>query len=170
MKIQRTPFLSIAYSICSLFLYYKLLTTGNIVLFCFASFILSSPFIASFFIRKHHWAEPYFTNPYNFFTEKVRFSKEYDMPKNLLLEKITEIINESEFKIINIDDESYKIAAIGSLSHNTFGENLYISLSEKEKNTNMNICCTTIHAVSSWGRNRKNINNLIQQMEESLII
>jgi hypothetical protein len=124
----------------------------------------------SFLIRKKVWAEPYFTSKYNYFNEKVRYSKEYNIPKELLLEKVIEITEDSKFKIVNIDNKKFKIFSISLLSHNTFGENLYISFSEKEDHTSMNFCCTTIHGYSSWGRNKKHINKLINQIEESLII
>jgi hypothetical protein len=170
MKTQRHPILSIIYLCCMLYCYYLAQQTGNSLIFLGTSFLICSPFIVSFFIRKYHWSEPYFTSSYNFSTEKVRFTKDYTIPKELLLEKTVEVIKDSKFKIQNIDKEQLKIFATSGLSMNSVGENIYISFSEKEDYTNMNFCCTTIQSFSSWGRNRKNINKLINQIEESLII
>lgn len=124
----------------------------------------------SFIVRKKSWTEPFFTSRFNILNEKVKYSKRYNIPKELLIDKIKEVIELSEFTLSEMGNDRSKLFAFTKLSWSSFGENLYISFEEEKEGTKINICGTTVIGYTSWGRNKKNINSLIDQIEESLII
>lgn len=179
MKTQRQITISILLGIIILYGYiYKFILSnplnfsnpiGDLIYFGILIPIVAL-ILFSFLIRKKTWAEPYFTSKYNLLNEKVRYSKEYTIPKELLIDKITEVIEQSDFNVIDINKEKSKLFAITKSAWNSLGENLYISLTENQDFTQMNVCGTTAYGRTSWGKNEKNINNLINQIEDSLII
>jgi hypothetical protein len=164
MKNQRHLIISITYILVCLFTYHKVLQAdGNPFIFFGVVTLLTSPLFGSLFIRKRPESEYFFASPYNFFTEKVNFTQEYKIDKELLIDKITEVINNSDLEIINIDRNTFKIFAISNLF------NLYLSFISEKDYTKVNICCTTTYGFG-WGLNKKKINTLINNIEESLII
>ncbi len=111
----------------------------NIVILV-AIFILAV-FIFNFIIRKRLSFKRYFTSKYNLSTTKVYSEHSYgDVPREIMFEKMIEVVNNSRFKLVDNDKEKLEILAI--------------------VNTSM----------SSWGKNEENLADLLAELEESLII
>ena len=127
-------------------------------------------FIFNLIIRKSLSYKNYFTSPYNLFTTKVHYQKSFDIPKDLMFEKLLEVINNSNFKLGDINKEKFEILAISTITFKSWGENLYISFETNENKTIMKFCSTTLFQIYSWGKNEKNYDNLINDIESSLII
>lgn len=133
-------------------------------------FLILGFFIFNLIIRKSLSFKNYFTSPYNLITTKVRYQKSYDIPKDLMFEKIIEVINNSNFKLVETNKEKLEILAISSLTFKSWGENLYISFETNGNKTIMKFCSTTLFQMYSWGKNEKNYDDLLNNIESSLII
>ena len=112
----------------------------------------------------------YFTSRFNLLTSKVRFEKEFDIPKEMMFEKIIEVINDSKFKLVKADKENFEILAITTITWKSWGENLYISFDTIGDDTIMKFCSVTLFQIYSWGKNEKNYDDLIHEIESSLTI
>ena len=127
-------------------------------------------FIFNFVIRRSMLFKNYFTSRFNLLTSKVRFEKEFDIPKKLMFEKLVEVINDSKFKLVKSDKEKFEILAITTITWKSWGENLYISFDTIGDETIMKFCSVTLFQIYSWGKNEKNYDDLIQEIENSLTI
>ncbi len=136
-----------------------------VLLFLFIGF-----FIFNLIIRKSLSFKNYFTSPYNLFTTKVRYQKSYEIPKDLMFEKIIEVINNSDFKLVETNKEKLEILAISTITFKSWGENLYINFKTNGNITIMKFCSTTLFQMYSWGKNEKNYDDLLNDIENSLII
>ncbi len=136
-----------------------------VLLFLFIGF-----FIFNLIIRKSLSFKNYFTSPYNLFTTKVRYQKSYEIPKDLMFEKIIEVINNSDFKLVETNKEKLEILAISTITFKSWGENLYINFKTNGNITIMKFCSTTLFQMYSWGKNEKNYDDLLNDIESSLII
>ncbi len=133
-------------------------------------FIILGFFIFNLFIRKSLLFKNYFTSRFNLLTSKVRFEKEFDISKELMFEKLIEVINDSKFKLIKADKEKFEILAITTITWKSWGENLYISFDTIGDETIMKFCSVTLFQIYSWGKNEKNYDDLIHEIESSLTI
>jgi hypothetical protein len=133
-------------------------------------FLILGFFIFNLFIRKSLFYKNYFTNQYNILTSKVHSEKTFDISKELMFEKIIEVINNSEFKLVEADKKKFEILAITTITFKSWGENLYISMETVKGETVMKFCSATLFQVSSWGKNEKNYDDLLNQIESSLTI
>lgn len=133
-------------------------------------FLIVSFFIFNLIIRKSLSFKNYFTSKYNLFTTKVWSEKSYDMPKELMYEKLIEVINNSNFKLVDSDNDKFEILAISTITFNSWGENLYISFETDENETIMKFCSSTLFQIYSWGKNEKNYNYLVNEIESSLTV
>lgn len=127
-------------------------------------------FIFNLIIRKSLSFKSYFTSRYNLFTTKVRSVKSYDIPKELMFEKIIEVINHSDFKLVETDENKFEILAISKITFKSWGENLYINFETKGNETIMKFCSSTLFQMYSWGKNEKNYDDLLNEIESSLIV
>jgi hypothetical protein len=127
-------------------------------------------FIINLLIRKSLSFKDYFTSKYNLFTTKVWHRKSYDIPKELMFEKVIEVINNSKFKLIEANDDKLGILAISAITFKSWGENLYIGFETKNNETVMNFCSTTIFQIYSWGKNENNYETLLHDIDNSLIV
>lgn len=127
-------------------------------------------FIFNLIIRKSLSFKSYFTSRYNLFTTKVRSEKSYDIPKELMFEKIIEVINHSDFKLVETDENKFEILAISKITFKSWGENLYINIETKGNETIMKFCSSTLFQMYSWGKNEKNYDDLLNEIESSLIV
>lgn len=112
----------------------------------------------------------YFTSPYNIFTSKVHSEITFDITRDLMFEKLVEVIKESNFKLIKADETRFEILAFSGITWKSWGENLYISLEEKGDETILKFCSVTIFQMVSWGKNKKNLEQLIQSIDDSLTV
>ena len=133
-------------------------------------FLMVVFFIFNLIIRKSLSFKNYFTNQYNLFTAKVRSEKVYDIPKELMFEKIIEVINNSDFKLVETDKDKFEILAISNITYKSWGENLYISFESKGNETIMKFCSATLFQIYSWGKNEKNYDDLLNEIENSLTV
>lgn len=127
-------------------------------------------FLFSLLVRKNVWFEPYFTSNFNLFTSKVKHQQELDFPKDLLFDKLVEVLQTSGFNIVQTDKNAGKIFATSTLSFSSWGENIYIDLSENNNKTILNFCSACLFQVVSWGKNERNYQTLFEEFEKSLII
>jgi hypothetical protein len=96
--------------------------------------------------------------------------KSFDISKELMFEKMVEVIKNSEFKIVDMDEENFEILAITSLTWSSWGENLYISFESDGENSKMKFCSSTLFQMYSWGKNEKNYTELMNRIENSFTI
>lgn len=132
--------------------------------------LIAGFFVFNLVIRKSLSFKNYFTSKYNLLTSKAHAEKSFDIPKDLMFEKIIEVINDSKFKLIKADKEAFEILAIAPISFKSWGENLYVSLETKGNETTMKFCSTTLFQIYSWGKNEKNFTDLLNEIESSLTI
>jgi len=133
-------------------------------------FLILGFFIFNLIIRKSLSFKNYFTSPYNLITTKVRYQKSYDIPKDLMFEKIIEVINNSNFKLVETNKDKLEILAISTITFKSWGENLYISFETNGNETIIKFCSVTLFQIYSWGKNEKNYDNLLNDIENSLIV
>lgn len=127
-------------------------------------------FVFNFMIRNNANFQSYFTSRYNFLTSKYKASISSDLPKELMFQKMIEVVENSKLKLVSVDESTSKIFATKGLSWQSWGENIYIDFEEKKNETKMNFTSTTVVGIVSWGRNEKNYSGLLSNYEESLTI
>ena len=138
-------------------------------------YIIVPLFILGFFvfnlvIRRSLFFKNYFTSQYNVLTSKVRSEKAFDIPKELMFEKMIEVIDHSKFKLVEAHKERLEILAITNITFKSWGENLYISFETIGDETIMKFCSVTFFQITSWGKNEKNYNDLLSEIESSFTI
>lgn len=141
---------------------------GPIVLIIAFTIVLI--FIFNLTIRKSLRHKKYFTSRYNLFTTKIHIEKRFDLSKDLMFEKIIEVINDSTFKLVETDKNSLEILAISTISFSSWGENLYIIFESNENEVVMKFCSVTLFQMYSWGKNEKNYEYLLNEIEHSLTV
>jgi len=168
MKIFKDILVLILISLISSFILYYLKSNNTFIIIFI--FLTIGFFIFNFTIRKSLKFKSYFTSKYNLFTTKFRYKKSYDISRDLMFEKVIEVVNNSNFKLVETDNEKPEILAITTITFRSWGENLYIGFETIGNETIMNFCSTTLFQLYSWGKNEKNYNNLINEIDKSLII
>ena len=164
MKILKHILVVILLIILSL-LYVNYLEPDSPVMITFI-IITYSFFAFNFFIRKSLLYKNYFLSKYNLFTTKFRTEKSFDIPKELMFEKIIEVINDSRFKLAEVDKDKLEILAISKITFRSWGENLYINFETKGDKTIMKFSTSTLFQVYSWGKIEKNYDDLVIEIED----
>lgn len=121
-------------------------------------------------IRKSLSFKNYFKSRFNPLTSKMRSEKVFDISPNLMFEKTIEVIDNSNFKLAAVDKNKFEILATTKISWLSWGENLYISFESIQEKTIMKLCSVTLFQITSWGKNEKNFNKLLQEIEHSFTI
>ena len=124
----------------------------------------------NWFARRSLKFKSYFLSQYNIFTEYHRRIKYVDIPRALMFDKIIELVDERKFKLVDSDRSTYELLIRTPFSIWSWGENIYIKLEEKGNKTMVEYCSSTFFGMYSWGKNEQNIEDLLEQFEESLII
>lgn len=132
--------------------------------------IIPSIFIFNFVVRTKPGFKPYFTSKLNFLTSKYTASISSELPKELMYQKMLEVIDTSSLKLAHSSLPKLEILGTKGMGWTSWGENIYISFSENNGQTTMNFVSTTVLGIISWGRNEKNYNRLLSTYEESLTI
>ncbi len=127
-------------------------------------------FIFNLIIRKHLLYKNYFTSTYNILTAKVHYEVTYDISIDLMFEKVIEVINNSNFKLVESSKSTYEILAITPISLKSWGENLYIDFNVKDEKTIIKFCSATLFQMYSWEKNKENYDELLNNIEKSLVI
>ncbi|PZF73695.1 hypothetical protein [Taibaiella soli] len=124
----------------------------------------------SVFVRGNFYFKPYFTSRYNIFTSKVKHQKEFDLPKDILVDKMAEVLSEAGFKVRHADKVSGDLFATSKATMSSWGENIYIKLHEENGTTKVDFCSVCIFGIISWGKNERNYEHMMETFENSLII
>lgn len=133
-------------------------------------FILLPFFVFNMFARKYLVFKPYFTSKFNIMLECQKETFKYDLSKDLMFAKLIETVDSGKLHLEQTDEEAGLILATTSLSFKSWGENVYFTLNQKDNYTEVTLEMTTISQMSSWGKNRTNYRNILNQFEESLTI
>ena len=133
-------------------------------------FILILLFMFNLIARNYLIFKSYFTSPFNILIESQKETFKYDLSKDLMLPKLIESIKRSKLHLTQKNEEMGSILATSSMSWKSWGENVYITLIQKENYTEVILEMTTISQVTSWGRNKKHHSNILNQFENSLTI
>jgi hypothetical protein len=137
------------------------------------TFLIISIIIFNCLIGRFAWSKPYFMSRYNILSAKIRHQQEFDIPMQLLFEKLMEAIPIMGLEILHRDEKNGKIFA-STKSWKTIGENIYISLTEVNDKTTLDFCSVSIFSL--WGsahseeRNERHYKDLIQEIDKSLVI
>ena len=121
-------------------------------------------------IRNSISFQSYFTSPFNVFTSKLRSEKSYDIDKELMFEKVKEVIKDSSFRLKGADEKTFEILATTRITFRSWGENVYIRFEDVGNQTVMKVCSVTFFQMISWGKNQKNYDDLLIEIEDSLTI
>lgn len=124
----------------------------------------------NFTVRKVASFKSYFSSKYNLLTEKIRWEKDFDLSCELLFDKIIEVINDSEFELVNSDREKSQIFAISKMKASSWGENLYFEFEAKGDDTRLKFCSAAIYGFQTFGGKRNNWEKFMHDFEESLTI
>jgi hypothetical protein len=138
--------------------------------FAMVAFALLGLMVFNLAIRNSLSFQDYFTSPLNVFTSKVRSEKTYDIDKALMFEKVKEVIQDSSFRLKGANEKTFEILATTRITFKSWGENLYIRFEEVGDQTIMKVCSATFFQVISWGKNQKNCDDLLLEIDNSLII
>lgn len=122
-------------------------------------------------LRKKIRYKSWFTSSIQFIIEKELKSEESDIPIELLYEKLLEVVNESEFKLLDKDDKNYRLLLGTSVNFWTWGENIYIDLIQtKDDSTKVEMTFVTLFGNTSWNRNHQHYSSFMSSFEASLTI
>lgn len=132
--------------------------------------LIGSFFIFNLSVRKSLLFKRYFVSKYNLLTTNISRQEAFDIPIDLMFEKVVEVINHSKFTVVAKDEGKYEILAITKPSLISWGENLYIDFKQSKEETIANFRSSTCFQVYSWGRNEDNLTELLDEIEKSLTV
>lgn len=127
-------------------------------------------FVFNFTVRTNVRFKSYFTSKFNFLNSKYSAVISSDLSKELMYQKMVEVIENSPLKLVEANDITQEIISTKGITWTSWGENIYVDFTEKDGGTQMNFVSTTVLGVISWGQNEKNYNRLLSTYEESLTI
>ena len=152
--------------VTSLFAIWYIDTTPLRIMAILIAFI----FILSLITRKISWFKPYFTSKYNVLTNKFHQKQEFDFSRDIMFDKMIEVIKHAGFKIIETDKETGDIFATSGMTFSSWGENIYVSMKEELGKTTVDFCSACFFQVYDWGKNERNYIKLLNEFEDSLTI
>lgn len=127
--------------------------------------------LINFLLRKRLRYKSWFLSPANLFLERKMDIIESDLDADLLFDKLLEVIETSEFQLLDADKLKLQILCGTSLNFWTWGENIYIDIQEKSfGSTLIHLQSTTLYGNSSWDRNGQNHDSFMASLEASLTI
>jgi hypothetical protein len=132
--------------------------------------IMVGIFVFNFLARKSYSLKPYFTSKFNVLTSKYNSVVSGELPKDLMFQKMFEVLRNQGLKVVFESEQNLQIIATKGISWKSWGENIYIDFTEKDSVTQMNFTFTTVMGIFSWGANEKNYSSLLFNFEESLTI
>lgn len=124
----------------------------------------------SIIVRRNIMFKPYFISKYNVFSSKIRHQKDIDLPKDILFDKMKDVLSEAGFKVQYANKETGTLFATSGISFYSWGENIYVDMVERNGATKVDFCSACFFGAVSWGRNEKNYEHLLETFENSLII
>ncbi len=132
--------------------------------------ISAALFLFSMIVRNSIYFKPYFTSKYNVLTSKILHQMQFDLPKDILFEKMKEVLTEAGFKVRHADKAAGILFATSSISFCSWGENIYVDITENNGTSKVDFCSACFFGIVSWGRNEKNYERMMETFENSLII
>ncbi len=155
------------------FLLYKLIQniTGDPWLSLLVFALPIGILVTSFILRRQMRFKKWFLSPMNVFFEQKTNNYKSDIPSDLLLNKLTEMLEESDFKVFDTNEQELNILCGTSPNFWTWGENIYIQIDSKTPDESViSFTSVTLFGNTSWGRNQKNYELFISSFEDSLTI
>lgn len=148
-----------------------LVNNGGFNVVALVAILILAVFIFNFIVRQKLSFKRYFTSKHNLFSTKVYSEHSYGgVPKEIMYEKMLEVFSNSRFRLVDSNREKLEILAIAKTSLLSWGENLYISFETREDETIMKLFSVTVFQMYAWGKNEKNLDNLLVELDDSLII
>ena len=130
-----------------------------------------SVLIFNFIIRNKLSFKRYFTSKHNLFTTKVYSEHSYGgVPKEIMYEKMLEVFGNSRFRLVDSDKEKLEILATAKTTFYSWGENLYICFETRGDETIMKLISVTVFQIYAWEKNEENLDNILAELDDSLII
>jgi len=127
--------------------------------------------IFNLIIRKSLRYKSWFLRSLNFLLERKSYSTKSEISADLLFDKIIEVIDNSEFHLLDTEKDSLSILCGTSTNFWTWGENIYIQIETNEDATaSIQFVSTTLFGGASWKRNQNNYESFIGSFEASLTI
>ncbi len=149
---------------------YLLVRMENQAFFRIISLSIGGLFLFSLLVRRNINFRPYFTSSYNLFTAKIRRQDEFDIAKDILFDKLVEVLSDAGFTVRYTDKGKGVLFATSRISMFSWGENIYVDMTEKDNKTVVDFCSASFFGAVSWGRNEKNYKDLLETFENSLTI
>jgi hypothetical protein len=134
------------------------------------AFTLAGLMLFNLAIRNSLTFKSYFTSPLNVFTSKVHSTRTYNIDKELMFEKVKEVIQDSSFRLKGSNKETFELLATTRITFKSWGENMYISFEDDGDQTIMKVISVTFFQMISWGKNQKNCDDLLVAIEDSLTV
>jgi len=132
--------------------------------------IFFSLFLFNFFASSRLRFKPYFTSRFNLFAAKSSRSFHTEISKEDILDKLLEVLKENNWTLQEIDRESGEILASTGMTFRSWGENIYLDVSEEEGKNLVEIQSVALFQMYMWGKNEDNLDQFYQKFEESLIV
>ncbi len=120
--------------------------------------------------REAYSLKGYLTHPLNFLSLKFKRTVEFPWSKDMLSEKLTEIMNASDFKSVDIIEDTGNIFAVSRTTWKSSGENIYIDFIEEGDKIIVHYCSVNVFNTYATAKAEKNYRLLLDSFEESLII
>jgi len=157
----------------SCLLAYKLLqyATGSLYIALTVFLIPIGILSANLILRKKLSYKSWFLSKQNIFLEKEISVFESDISKELLFEKVLEVVKSSSFDFIDLNANSYELLLSTTPNFWTWGENLYIEIEEgADSISKISVTGVTVFGNYSWNRNRSNFQHFHESFQQSLTI
>ena len=127
--------------------------------------------LLSLAVRQKIRFKSWILSKFNFMTSKEERTIATEISSELLFEKVQDVIEDSNFKLVNSDFKKMELLAITSPNLMTWGENLYIEITPREDNgSDIKFISAYVFGFSFVKTNKKNADKFHQLFEESLTI
>ena len=132
--------------------------------------VIISLFLFNNLVRNSIFFKPYFLSKWNIFTSKYVTDFEFDIPKELMFDKLIEVINDGPMKLKYSNKDKFMILATSKLSWASWGDNIYIYPIQLDGQSMLRFESVTPLQVFDWGKNKNNFQIFLQKLEESLTV
>jgi len=136
----------------------------------FLTVVITAAILVHLGLRSQLSMKNYFASKYNILTSKHEVISNYEIPHDLLFDKIVEVLEEHGYRKIKVDKAKGLIFTPASISFKSWGENLYFTLTKLDENRTELLFESVAFQLYSWGKNEDNANRFFAKLEESLII
>ena len=141
---------------------------GNFIHFVWITFLLF--FLFNSIVRSKISFKPYFLSKWNFFSAKYRKDIEFDIPIELVFDKLLEVFSEKPFKLRYANKDTFEIFSTTGYSWKSWGENIYIQLVMLDDNTIIKFNSVSLFGIYTRGKNEENFEGVLQKIEDSLTV